>query len=89
MIVFAFGLVHGLGFAGALRELGLPSGKFVTGIVSFNIGLEFGQLVVIGLAFLAVSWPRRRNWYRARVVLPASGMIAFIGAFWTIKRILF
>ncbi len=60
LLVFGFGLLHGLGFAGVLRELGLPEGEWITSLVSFNVGVELGQLTVIGLAFLAVGWFRDR-----------------------------
>ena len=55
-LVFAFGLLHGMGFAGALKELGLPRSEFVTALVTFNVGVEAGQLAVIGAAFLLVGW---------------------------------
>lgn len=88
-IVFGFGLLHGMGFAGVLQEIGLPRTEFITGLISFNVGVELGQLAVIALAFLAVGhWFRERPWYRTRVVLPASGAIALIGLYWTIERLL-
>jgi hypothetical protein len=87
-LVFAFGLLHGLGFAGVLAELGLPPGHFATALVAFNLGVEAGQLAVIGAAFLAVGWTwGRRAWYRQRIVLPASLAIAGIAAYWTVERI--
>ena len=85
-LVFMFGLLHGLGFAGVLRELGLPRGEFVTGLLTFNLGVEGGQLTVIAFAMLLV-WPFvTRGWYRERVVIPASLMIAAIGIYWTVTR---
>ncbi|MBI3436498.1 MAG: HupE/UreJ family protein [Proteobacteria bacterium] len=87
-VVFGFGLLHGLGFAGVLHEIGLPRADYVTGLVAFNIGVELGQLSVITLAFLATGlWFRSRPWYRGVVVVPASMLIAAIGAFWTVQRI--
>jgi hypothetical protein len=86
-VVFGFGLVHGLGFAGVLREAGLPSGQFLNAIISFNIGVELGQLAVIGLAVLAVGWFRNRTWYRPAITMPASVMIALVALFWTVERI--
>ena len=86
-VVFAFGLLHGLGFAGVLSSLGLPRSEFLTALVSFNVGVEGGQLAVIALAFLAVgSWARRETWYRSRVVVPASLAIAAVGLYWTVQR---
>jgi hypothetical protein len=87
-LVFMFGLLHGLGFAGVLRELGLPRGEFVTGLLTFNLGVEGGQLTVIAIAMLLV-WPfKTKGWYRHRVVIPASLVIAAIGIYWTVTRLL-
>jgi hypothetical protein len=88
-VVFGFGLLHGLGFAGVLTEVGLPRGEFLPALVAFNVGVELGQLTVIGLALLVVGlWFRGRPWYRPRVVIPASALIAAVGAYWTVTRIL-
>jgi hydrogenase/urease accessory protein HupE len=88
-VVFCFGLLHGMGFAGVLKELGLPRAEFATALVAFNVGVELGQLSVITLAFLAVGvWCRHRSWYRMRVEIPGSAMIALVGAYWTVQRIL-
>ena len=82
-------LLHGLGFAGVLTEIGLPREQFVPALLSFNVGVELGQLAVIALAYLAVaSWARSRPWYRPRLVVPASAMIAAVGVFWTVQRVL-
>jgi hypothetical protein len=87
-VVFCFGLIHGLGFAGVLHEIGLAKSDFINGLIAFNVGVEFGQLAVILGAFLAVGcWFRNRIWYRARVVRPASVIIALIGVFWMVERI--
>jgi len=86
-LVFAFGLLHGMGFAGVLSELGLPRRSFVEALVSFNVGVEAGQLTVIALAVLAVGRFRDRPWYRRRVVVPASCAIAAVGAYWSVRRI--
>ncbi len=87
-LVFAFGLLHGMGFAGALKELGLPRSEFVTALLTFNVGVEAGQLTVIGAAFLLVGWHcANRAWYRSRIVVPASAMIAFTAVYWTIQRL--
>ena len=86
-VVFAFGLLHGMGFAGVLEGLGLPEHRVAAALVSFNVGVELGQLAVIGLAFLAVGWFRERRWYRARVVVPSSVAIAAVGLFWSVERV--
>ena len=88
-VVFGFGLLHGLGFAGVLTEVGLPEAQFVPALVSFNVGVELGQLAVIVLAYLAVGiWGYNKAWYRPRVVIPASATVAAVGLFWTVQRIL-
>ena len=86
-LVFGFGLLHGMGFAGVLSELGLPRSEFLTGLLCFNAGVELGQLTVILAAFLLIGLPfRRKPWYRRRVVIPLSMAIAAIGLFWAIQR---
>lgn len=86
-LVFMFGLLHGLGFAGVLRELGLPRDEFLTALLTFNLGVEGGQLTVIAAAMLAVSPLMKKGWYRQRVVIPASVLIAMVGLYWTIVRL--
>ncbi len=88
LLVFAFGLLHGLGFAGVLRELGLPQGRFFAALLSFNAGVEAGQLFVILSAFALVGWwAKRRPWYRRWVVVPGSLAIASVGLVWAIERL--
>ncbi len=87
-LVFLFGLLHGLGFAGVLTGLQLPRTDFALGLVGFNLGVEAGQLTVIAVAALAVGWWRERPWYRARIVAPASLAIAAVGLYWTVTRLL-
>src|SRR6266850_2751932 len=87
-LVFSFGLLHGMGFAGALKELGLPRSEFVTALLTFNVGVEAGQLAVIGAAFMLVGWyAAHRVWYRSRIVIPASMLIACTAVYWTIERL--
>ena len=89
-LVFAFGLLHGMGFAGVLQDLGLPRAQFLTALVTFNGGVEAGQLTVIGLAFAAVVyWRANRPAYRRFIVQPASLAIALAGLYWTVQRALF
>lgn len=90
LIVFMFGLIHGMGFASALNEIGLPRNKFFTSIISFNAGVEIGQIVVITAMFLFIIIPFGQNRkYRKWVVLPMSLIIAFIAAYWTVQRVFF
>lgn len=86
-LVFMFGLLHGLGFAGVLRELGLPREEFLTALVTFNLGVEGGQLTVIALALALTAPVMKKGWYRQRVVVPASIAIAAIGLYWTLVRV--
>lgn len=88
LIVFCFGLLHGMGFASVLADFGMPDDAFLTALVSFNVGVEFGQLAVISLAFLAVGlWFSNHHWYRRVIIVPASMAIALIGLSWTYDRV--
>lgn len=88
-VIFGFGLLHGLGFASVLGDLGLSSGWFITSLISFNIGVELGQLSVIAVAFLLLGLPfGKKPWYRTYIANPASIAIAVIGAWWVIERTL-
>ncbi len=87
-IVFMFGLVHGMGFASALNEIGIPPNQFITTIISFNIGVELGQIAVILLVFALIIVPFGKwNNYRQRIVYPLSFLIALVAAYWTVERI--
>ena len=87
-IVFSFGLLHGLGFAGALQEVQIPRQDFLTALVSFNLGVEAGQLTVILLAFAIFGLSfGRKIWYRHRISIPASVLIGLTGLFWTVQRV--
>lgn len=89
-LVFAFGLVHGMGFASALNELGIPRDAFFSSLLSFNVGVELGQISVILLCYAAFGrWFSEKEWYKPRVVVPMSLAIAAIAVFWTIERIWF
>ena len=88
VVVFLFGLLHGMGFAGVLSQLGLPESDFVTALVFFNIGVEAGQLFVITVAFLCVFWLlKNQQLYRQWVVIPVSALISLIGLYWTYERL--
>jgi hypothetical protein len=88
-VIFGFGLLHGLGFASVLGEFGLPDGQFIPALIAFNIGVELGQLTVIALALLAVGWFARKSWYRSGIAIPASCIIAAVGAYWCVERVFF
>jgi hydrogenase/urease accessory protein HupE len=86
LVAFLFGLVHGLGFAGALKEIGLPHKHLSTALLTFNVGVELGQLLVVGVAFLAYRLLSRQP----RLVLsraPALYAIGSVAAYWSISRI--
>ncbi|MGE3181025.1 MAG: HupE/UreJ family protein [Phycisphaerae bacterium] len=85
-IVFAFGLLHGLGFAGVLSELGMSAGRYPTALAGFNIGVELGQLTVVFAALLLVGWFRNKSWYRKVITIPLSIAIALLAAFWVLER---
>lgn len=88
VVVFGFGLLHGLGFAGALTGLGLPPNMFIESLVAFNIGVELGQISVIALAWLLIGrWAADKPWYKRRVLVPASVLIAIMAAYWTFERL--
>jgi hypothetical protein len=105
LIIFGFGLLHGLGFASVLSEFGLPDDQFIPALIGFNVGVEVGQLTVIAMAALVLlgcvrlakgsdlneveapvaSYPVM---FRA-VSLPASLIIAIVGAYWCVERVFF
>lgn len=87
-MVFLFGLVHGMGFAGALSEFGLPQDAFATALVAFNLGVELGQLTIIAIMYVCVAKLfASKTWYRKRLVIPASFVIALVAAYWTVERL--
>ena len=87
-LIFAFGLLHGLGFASVLLELGLQQQQFITSLVAFNIGVEFGQLSVVLAAFAMLGWFYKKDWYQQRIVTPLSLLIAVVGLYWFVERII-
>jgi hypothetical protein len=88
LLVFLFGLIHGMGFASALNEIGLPNGKFFTSILSFNLGVELGQMVVIATLFSLLIIPfKTKPWYRKRLVYGLSSCIALVAAYWVVERV--
>src|SRR5579871_1890074 len=90
LLVFGFGLVHGLGFASVLREIGLPRRGLVLSLVSFNLGVELGQLLVVALALpIVVAAARRapRAFERWGLQL-GSALIGALGALWFVLRVL-
>ena len=89
-IIFIFGLLHGLGFAGVLNEIRISDGLFISSLISFNIGVELGQISVILLSYVFISLLfKNKLWYRDRITKPLSLVIALIGFYWFVERIFF
>jgi HupE / UreJ protein len=88
-VVFGFGLVHGLGFASSLSDVPFPKKDFLVALLGFNFGVDFGQLFVIAVAFLSVGWFRNQPWFRARIAVPSSLVIAAVGLLWGVQRIVY
>jgi len=84
---FGFGLIHGFGFAGALSELGLPSGQTISALFGFNLGVEIGQLAVVSLALPLLFLLRGRSWYVARLMPALSLAVAILAGVWTVQRL--
>lgn len=86
LVVFGFGLFHGLGFAGVLRELGLPQDQLLPSLLSFNIGVEAGQLTIILAMWFALHRFRDARWYPL-LAKGASAVIAAIALWWVVERV--
>jgi hypothetical protein len=86
LVSFLFGLVHGLGFAGALKNVGLPQSHLPLALVSFNAGVELGQLLMVLLAYLVVQLPLPSSWL-AGVRRPALYVVGVVAAYWSWLRI--
>jgi hypothetical protein len=88
LLVFSFGLLHGLGFASVLADFGLPEGQFLPALIGFNIGVEIGQISVIAIAYLLLGLTfGQRPYYRRVISIPASCIIAAVGTWWVFERV--
>jgi hypothetical protein len=86
-VIFLFGLLHGFGFASVLAEFGLPFGQFIVALISFNIGVELGQLVVVAACISGIMvWTRHKSWYQSAVATPISAFVGLVGLYWLIER---
>ena len=88
LVIFGFGLLHGLGFAGVLTSLELVNQGILIPLLAFNVGVEIGQILVLVFCFISFGyWYRKKEWYHSRVVRPISGVLVLTGLFWLIERL--
>ncbi len=85
-LIILFGLLHGLGFASVLGEIGLVENQFILSLIAFNIGVETGQVTVIIMAYLLFGWAMKKDWYKPWLVNPLSILIAAIAIYWLMER---
>ncbi len=88
LVVFSFGLLHGLGFATLLTEYGLPKDNFISLLLAFNVGVEFGQLAVLLAAFMLIRLIYLKREYKNQLKIPASILIGCTGLFWFIESLI-
>jgi hydrogenase/urease accessory protein HupE len=87
-VVFAFGLLHGLGFASVLADFGLPDTAFLASLISFNIGVELGQLIVVIPLFVLFRYILAEpKYYKIIFQVPVSVLIALTGIYWALERV--
>lgn len=86
-IIFGFGLFHGLGFAGALAETGIPKEHFFAALISFNIGVELGQFIVLAVVIPYLILLRQHK-LRTKILYAISSVIAIVSIFWFFERLL-
>ena len=87
-LIFAFGLLHGLGFASVLKDFGMPEEDFLVALISFNVGVELGQIAILCIAWVSMFlFQQRPDFYRRLVVVPISLTIMAVGLLWTVERI--
>lgn len=88
LLIFAFGLLHGLGFASVFLDSQSLTGSLITQLVGFNLGVELGQMSVVALAFLLTYRITQQTRYHQWVVVPGSAFIACVAGFWTVQRLM-
>ena len=87
LLVAFFGLIHGLGFASALKDAGLPSKGFFTALIAFNVGVELAQISVLLIAYVLITIPfGAKTWYKTRLAYPSCAIIASVGMYWLVER---
>jgi hydrogenase/urease accessory protein HupE len=87
VLTFIFGLIHGIGFSSALSQIGLSKSHFLVSLLTFNVGIEIGQLIVVGVLWFFLVKARANSWYQTAVVRVGSAIIFIIGLIWFIERI--
>jgi len=85
-LTFVFGLVHGFGFAGALKDLGLAKGALAVPLFGFNLGVELGQLAIVAIFFAVVWTLRGTRVYRGAGLHAGSTAIAVLALAWLVER---
>jgi len=86
-LVFAFGLLHGMGFASVLADFGMPESAYATALVSFNIGVEMAQLAILISAYFCITyWFKNKQHFHQYVTIPGSVVIGVTGLYWTWDR---
>lgn len=88
VFVFALGLLHGMGFASVMQELELPTGSLLKPLIGFNVGVELGQVAILGGAFLLTFWPVKKAGFEVFRKFASLG-IAGVGIWWTVERVWF
>ncbi|MFV8816327.1 HupE/UreJ family protein [Haliea sp. E17] len=86
-LITGFGLLHGLGFASALRSLPLEDNQFLWTLLTFNAGVEIGQVIFLAGLWLCLAWCRGRQWYPARVQRPVAVAVALVSSVWLVQRL--
>ena len=86
VMAFAFGLIHGFGFASVLADLGLPQGALVLALVGFNLGVELGQLAIVAVFLPLAFWLRTTRFYRVGVLTGGSVVVALLASWWFVQR---
>ena len=88
-VTFAFGLIHGFGFSGVLRDMGLPSANLVPSLLGFNLGVEVGQIAIVAPLFPFLLWlQRHRTRAYRRTTIGTSAVFAVFGAWWLVERLI-
>jgi hypothetical protein len=85
LAAFVFGLIHGFGFAGVLADLGLPQSALLFSLFGFNLGVEIGQLAIVGV-FLPFAFALRATWFYRQLMSTGSALIVMIAALWLVER---